>query len=148
MHDHHPWPGRAVGRRPAWIGSVLLGLLLMAGPTWAQQSRPAPASAAPKPTTIARAGDTSNAQMVAEGVARVEIMNYEFLPATLTVPLGTTVTWTNRDDEPHTVTSSEKVFASPGLDAGEAFSYTFSTPGTYAYRCALHPHMTGTIIVK
>ncbi len=148
MKDHHPWPGGAVGRRTKWMGSALLGLLLMAAPAWAQQPRPAPAAAAPKLTGIARAGDTSNAQKVAEGVARVEIKNYAFLPASLTVPLGTTVSWSNRDDDPHTVTSSEKAFASPGLDAGEAFSYTFSTPGTYAYHCALHPHMTGVIIVK
>jgi plastocyanin len=86
--------------------------------------------------------------MVPGAVTRVEIKDYEFLPATLTVPAGTTVTWTSHDDEPHTVTSSEKVFASPGLDADEAFSYTFSTPGTYTYSCTLHPHMTGTIIVK
>ncbi len=148
MKDHHPWPGRAVGRRTKWMGSALLGLLLIAGLTWAQQPRPAVAAAAPKLTAIARAGDTSNAQMVAEGGAPVEIKNYAFLPATLTVPLGTTVTWTNRDDDLHTVTSSEKAFASPGLDAGEAFSYTFSIPGTYAYHCALHPHMTGVVIVK
>jgi len=79
---------------------------------------------------------------------QITIENFEFNPPTLTVPAGTTVTWTNRDDEPHTVTSSAKVFASPGLDADEAFSYTFSTPGTYTYHCTLHPHMTGTIVVK
>ena len=148
MKDFHPWPGRAVGHCSAGMGSVLLGLLLMGGSTWTHQPRPAAAAAAPKLTTIARAGNTSNAQMVAEGVTRVEVKDYEFLPATLAVPAGTMVTWTNRDDEPHTVTSSEQVFASPGLDAGETFSYTFSTPGTYTYYCKLHPHMTGTIVVK
>ncbi len=78
----------------------------------------------------------------------VTIENFEFNPATLTIPAGTTVTWISRDDEPHTVTSSEGVFTSPGLDADETYSYTFSTPGTYTYHCKLHPHMTGTIIVK
>ena len=86
--------------------------------------------------------------MVPAAASQVEIKAYEYLPATLTVPAGTTVTWTNHDDEPHTVTDSEKVFASPGLDADETFSYTFTTPGTYTYRCALHPHMTATVIVK
>ncbi len=148
MKGHHPWPGREVGRRNAWMGSALLGLLLMAASAWAQEPRPAPAATAPKPATIARAGDTSNAQMVPGAAARVEIKDYEFLPAALTVPAGTTVTWTNHDDEPHTVTSSEKEFASPGLDADETFSFTFPTPGTYTYYCKLHPHMTGTIIVK
>ncbi len=79
---------------------------------------------------------------------QVMIENFEFNPATLTVPVGTMVTWINHDDEPHTVTSSENVFTSPGLDANETFSYKFSTPGTYAYHCKLHPHMTGTITVK
>ncbi len=148
MREYHPWAGRGVGRRTARMGSALLGLLLMAASAWAQQPRPAPAAAPPKLTTIAWAGDTSNAQMVPGAVARVEIKDYEFLPAILTVPAGTTVTWTNRDDEPHTVTSSENVFASPGLDVDETFSYTFSTPGTYTYYCKLHPHMTGTIAVK
>ncbi|HYA01812.1 MAG TPA: cupredoxin family copper-binding protein, partial [Syntrophobacteria bacterium] len=79
---------------------------------------------------------------------QVTIENFQFTPATLTIPVGTTVTWISRDDEPHTVTSSEGVFTSPGLDADETYSYTFSTPGTYTYHCKLHPHMTGTIIVK
>ena len=79
---------------------------------------------------------------------QVRIEDFHFNPATLTVPVGTTVTWISRDDEPHTVTSSENVFASSGLDADETFSYEFSTPGTYTYYCKLHPHMTGTIVVK
>ena len=148
MKDHHPWPDRAVGGRSVWMGSALLGLLVMAASAWAQPPRSALPAAAPSLAVMAQAASTAKPEMVAEAVARVEITNYEFLPAALTVPAGTTVTWTNRDDEPHTVTSSENVFASPGLDADETFSYTFSTPGTYTYYCKLHPHMTGTIIVK
>ncbi len=148
MKAHDPWPGRAIGPRSAWMGSVVLGLLLMVASAWAQPPRSALPAAAPNLAAMARAADTAKAEIVAEAVTRVEIKNYEFLPAALTVPAGTTITWINRDDEPHTATSSEKVFASPGLDAGETFSYTFSAPGTYTYRCALHPHMTGTIIVN
>ncbi len=78
----------------------------------------------------------------------VEIQEFRFSSGTVTVPVGTTVTWVNHDEEPHTVTSAERVFASPALDAGESFAYRFTTPGVYAYYCALHPHMTGRIVVR
>jgi plastocyanin len=78
----------------------------------------------------------------------ISIEQFAFGEKALTVPVGTTVTWVNHDDEPHTVTSTERVFASPGLDAGESFSYRFAAPGTYAYFCALHPHMTARVIVR
>jgi len=78
----------------------------------------------------------------------VNIDNFSFMPKTLTVPAGTTVTWTNHDDVPHTVTSTDSRFASsPALDTDDHFSYRFTTPGTYAYYCSLHPQMTGWIIV-
>ena len=79
---------------------------------------------------------------------QISIENFTFNPDTVTIPVGSTVTWTNKDDEPHTVTSSENVFTSLGLDTDETFSHTFATPGTYTYYCKLHPHMTGTIVVK
>jgi plastocyanin len=66
----------------------------------------------------------------------------------LTVPLGTTVTWINHDDDPHTVTSTANVFRSPGLDTDETWAYTFTRPGTYEYFCTLHPLMTGKVIVR
>ena len=78
----------------------------------------------------------------------VGIEHFAFGEATLVVPVGTTVTWVNHDEEPHTVTSTARTFASPGLDAGESFSYRFTTPGTYAYFCALHPHMTARVVVR
>lgn len=83
----------------------------------------------------------------AEG-AEVIISNYQFVPAVLTVPPGTTVTWTNRDDDTHTVTAADRLFSSKGLDPGQSFSYTFTTPGTYSYHCAVHPHMTASVVVK
>jgi plastocyanin len=79
--------------------------------------------------------------------ARVSIDNFTFAPATLTIAPGTTVTWTNADDIPHTVAASDKSFKSKVLDTDEHFSFTFRQPGTYAYFCSLHPHMTGQIIV-
>ncbi len=79
---------------------------------------------------------------------RVKIDNFSFTPQTLTVRPGTTVTWVNKDDVPHTVTSTEKKFKSPALDTDEQFSFTFSAPGTNNYFCSVHPHMTGRIIVR
>jgi plastocyanin len=80
--------------------------------------------------------------------AEVKIDNFSFNPATLTVAVGTTVTWTNRDDIPHTVVSTDNVFKSKVLDTDEKFSYTFSKAGTYPYFCSIHPKMTGKIVVQ
>ena len=78
----------------------------------------------------------------------VKIDNFSFGPSALTVTAGTTVTWTNRDDIPHTVMNPDKVFKSKVLDTDEKFSFTFSTPGTFTYFCSIHPKMTGTVVVK
>jgi plastocyanin len=78
----------------------------------------------------------------------VKIDNFSFGPVELTVPVGTTVTWTNRDDIPHTVVSTDKVFKSKVLDTDEKFSYTFSKTGTFPYFCSIHPKMTGKVIVQ
>ncbi|QHE94939.1 amicyanin [Pandoraea fibrosis] len=103
--------------------------------------------------TIATAGTlalTLPAPANAAEADAVHIDNFTFSPATLTVRAGTRVTWTNRDDEPHTVTSSgnPRAFASGALDTDGTFSFVFDKPGTYPYYCAIHPHMTGVIIVK
>ena len=81
-------------------------------------------------------------------VIQVTIDNYTFTPKELTIPAGTQVTWTNKDDVPHTVVSVDKKFKSKALDTGEAFSFTFTDPGTYAYYCSIHPTMTAKVIVK
>jgi len=80
--------------------------------------------------------------------AAVKIDNFVFGPQTLTVPIGTTVTWTNSDDIPHTSVSTEGVFKSKVLDTDEKFSYTFTKAGTYPYYCTIHPKMTGTVVVQ
>lgn len=79
--------------------------------------------------------------------SEIKIDNFSFTPKSLTVKVGTAVTWTNRDDIPHNVVSTEKKFASPVLDTDQAFSFQFKEPGTYPYFCKIHPMMTGTIIV-
>ena len=78
----------------------------------------------------------------------VKIDNFVFGPEALTVAVGTTVTWVNQDDIPHTVVANDKSFKSKVLDTDERFSFTFTKPGEYGYFCSLHPHMTGKVIVK
>ena len=80
--------------------------------------------------------------------AEVKIDNFSFGPETLTVPVGTTVTWTNRDDIPHTIVSTDGVFKSKVRDTDEKFSYSFAKAGTYPYYCSVHPKMTGKIVVQ
>ena len=82
--------------------------------------------------------------------AEVKIDNFSFGPAALTVSVGSTVTWTNRDDIPHTVVSADdpKVFKSKVLDTDEKFSFKFDKPGTYSYFCSIHPKMTGKVVVQ
>ena len=95
------------------------------------------AAAATLPAASARAPETE-----------VKIDNFAFAPQRIVVQAGTTVTWTNADDAPHTVVSTTKLFKSSALDTEDKFSFTFATPGTYEYFCSLHPHMTGTVVVE
>ena len=78
----------------------------------------------------------------------VKIDNFSFTPQEIKVKVGTTITWTNRDDIPHTVTSTDSIFKSKTLDTDEKFTTTFTKPGTYPYFCSIHPKMTGKVIVE
>ena len=79
----------------------------------------------------------------------VKIDNFSFVPPTLTVAAGTTVTWVNHDDIPHNIVGLEaKALKSQVLDTDQKFSYTFREPGTYNYYCGIHPKMTGKIVVR
>ncbi len=90
---------------------------------------------------------TANDQPSAANAA-VTIDNFVFGPQTVTVPVGTTVTWTNSDDIPHTAVSTDGVFKSKVMDTDEKFSYTFTNAGTYSYYCSIHPKMTGKVVVQ
>ena len=81
--------------------------------------------------------------------AAVVMDDFEFRPAELRVAPGTTVTWTNRDDSPHNVASAAtpRLFRSRLMEAGESFAFTFDQPSRHDYYCALHPHMTGVVVV-
>jgi plastocyanin len=96
---------------------------------------------------LARPGFTANTEQSSAATAEVAIDNFTFRPQTLTVTVGTTVTWTNRDDIPHTVVSDDALFKSKARDTDDKFSYTFDKAGTYPYHCSIHPKMTGQVVV-
>jgi len=107
------------------VGAVVAMLLMLAGsPRVRASERPAAAT------------------------AEVKIDNFSFGPQALTVPVGAIVTWTNRDDIPHTAVSTEGAFKSKVMDTDEKFSYKFTKAGTYPYYCTIHPKMTGQVVVK
>jgi plastocyanin len=116
-------------RKNMWVAGVampvMIGLLLLVG------------------SPSIRATDQPSAAN-----AEVKIDNFSFGPETLTVPVGATVTWVNRDDIPHTVVSTDGVFKSKVRDTDETFSYTFTKAGTYPYFCSVHPKMTGKVVVQ
>ncbi|WP_431267080.1 cupredoxin domain-containing protein [Dankookia sp. P2] len=119
--------------------SLLLGAVLVL---------PAAAAAAAARGTMPF--EAADATPAAEGTAAITIDNFTFSPAVLTVAAGTRVTWTNRDDIPHTVLGTENplVLRSPPLDTEDSFAFTFAAPGTYRYFCSLHPHMQGMVMVR
>jgi plastocyanin len=92
----------------------------------------------------------SAVQVAAVEPNTITIDNFSFGPQSLTVAPGTTVTWINHDDEPHTVVNAgnPRAFKSAALDTDDKFTFTFDKPGTYEYFCSIHPHMTGTVVVK
>ncbi len=118
-----------VGLTGIIIGFALL-LIGLFGLASCQSTAPAPAPAPPA-TTV-----------------EVEISNFKFVPNTIAISPGTTVTWTNMDSAPHTVTTRETLFDSGRMSTGDTFSYTFEQSGTYEYYCTIHPSMTATIIVE
>ncbi|WP_430388539.1 cupredoxin domain-containing protein [Dyella sp. 20L07] len=96
---------------------------------------------------VAQAANREDPSMVKS--VSIDIRNFAFAPRTVTIPVGARVTWTNRDDEPHLITSAGSQFApSHALDTGDSYAVMFAKPGTYAYYCSIHPMMVGTIIVQ
>lgn len=91
---------------------------------------------------------SSSAPSVPVAGTAVRIDNFTFVPSTLTVKRGDTVTWTNHDEEPHTVAAGDGSFHSPGMDANATYSFTFTTPGSFDYICSVHPFMHGTVVVQ
>lgn len=123
-------PRAAPLRRLGAAGATMLLGLALAGAIARSEPGGAPSAAAPPAS------------------AEVTIDNFTFSPERLVVAPGTTVTWTNADDIPHTVVATGKAFRSKALDTDDSFSFTFATPGTFDYFCSLHPHMHATIVVE
>lgn len=105
------------------------------GAAWAQPPAAPVAAASP-----------DGAQGEAPGI--VIAKDFMFAPVTITIKAGSTVTWKNTDDEPHTVVSDTGLFRSGALDTNESFAFRFDKPGTYRYACSIHPRMVGTIVVQ
>ena len=125
-------------------GMSAIGATSGAGMGMAMDSAPHGAvTVAPSATTAVK-----QAPAVKTAPHEIAIDNFRFSPQTLTVSAGTTVTWVNHDDVPHTVTSTDHIFGSGALDTDDHFTFTFNVPGTYAYFCSIHPQMTATVIVK
>lgn len=135
----------AMARRTSVLAAVIAGALLLLA--LALSALTAPQTHAHRSILSLDAGSTVVAP---SSKVAVKIQMYAFAPAALTITQGTAVTWTNYDTAPHTVTvsSGPVTFSSPELQKGQSFTYTFTTPGTYSYYCAVHPDMTATVVVK
>jgi plastocyanin len=149
-------PGRHQGAR-----AVLLAVMLLAGCA-SPRSQPAPSvtfesgattpgmpGMSGMPRTPGSASATASATESPAPVAgdAVSIDNFAFVPATLTVRAGSTVTWTNHDEEPHTVAASDGSFHSPGMGSQATYSHAFPTAGKFEYVCSIHPYMHATVVV-
>ena len=102
---------------------------------------------AAKAATAAQPTACAVAIAASPSAVTVAIDSFAFDPPTVTVPAGATVTWVNHDDIPHLVAADDRSFKSPPMDTDDRYAMTFAKPGTYAYFCTLHPHMTGTVVV-
>ena len=125
-------------------GSPLMALALVLILTGCKTTTPA---ATPTPTPMASPTPTPTTTPT-PAQANVNISGFAFVPSTLTVSVGTTVTWTNKDSVTHTVTSNDNLFNSGDLAPNATFEFTFNQKGTFGYHCSIHTFMTGEIIVE
>jgi plastocyanin len=125
-------------RHPLVAATVLIVVGVISGCSNSSGSSPATATPAP----------ASGGSAVAAGGSTVEINNFAFTPAKLTVPAGTSVSWKFEDSTQHTVTADDNSFTSEALGAGQTYEHTFDTKGTLAYHCSIHPFMKGSVEVK
>ena len=107
----------------------------------------AAASSSDAPMTMPATSQSSSAAAAPVSTDRVAIQGFAFGPQAVTIKAGTTVTWTQQDEDSHTVTADDNSFTSQPLGNGQTFTQTFVTPGTYAYHCSIHPFMHGTVVV-
>lgn len=133
---------------PVVVLAIALGILAGCG---SSSSGSSGSSGGPTGSGAATTGAGAGAATTGAGrsaiAPAVTIKNFSFGPSTVTVAVGTTVTWTNTDDAPHTVTARDASFSSPTLSKGKSFSFTFRKAGTYSYLCSIHQYMSGTVVV-
>jgi plastocyanin len=115
--------------------------------TSATTSAAPPASAPSSMASMPMSAPASTTAAAPVATNTVAIKGFAFSPASITVKVGTTVTWTNSDQDAHTVTATGGAFGSQALDTGKAFTFTFTKAGTYNYLCTIHPFMTATVVV-
>jgi plastocyanin len=136
--------------RTAALTLAVAGLALVAG--CASSSGPSAPAAGSSSSMSGMAGMGSTGAAASSGATTsgdaVTVKNFSFAPMSLTVPVGSTVTWTFDDSAKHTVTAKDKSFSSPDLSSGQTYKHIFTTAGTYQYICSIHQYMTGTIVVK
>jgi plastocyanin len=132
-------------RRALFVVVAVIAVSAMA--TACSSSSKSGGASSPPPSTPATANATSSTAPAAGG-STVEINNFMFMPMSLTVAVGGTVTWKFDDSTDHTVTADDKSFTSPALGKGKTYTHTFTTVGTVKYHCSIHPFMTATVIVK
>jgi plastocyanin len=130
--------------RKRTAAALAASALLIAG---CSASRPPTGSSTPAMSNMSGPSMSVTAPAAPVSGDQVTIDNFAFAPATLTVHAGGTVTWTNRDEEPHTVAASDGSFKSPGMGTGATFTHTFPAAGTFDYVCSIHPMMHGTVVV-
>jgi amicyanin len=137
-------------RRFRHLGFYVAGLVALIGLTVGGLSTRRAATDAGTPQVRESAPGAPPAQNAEPPPLKVSIDNFVFVPKELVVTAGTTVTWVNADDMPHTVTStaSPALFGSKSLETDDEFSFEFKAAGTYDYFCKLHPYMTGKVVVK
>jgi plastocyanin len=135
--------------RATICAATISGLLALSGCTGGYSVDRSPGSAAFEPSdTQAFPPAAQRAAAAKPAAVNVSIDNFTFGPRDLTIAVGQTVNWVNHDDVPHTVVSTAHTFASPALDTDQSYAHAFTAPGTYAYFCSVHPHMTARIIVR
>lgn len=130
-------PPTATAPRPSEAVAIPTATVTSAPPTAA----PSPTVPPPSPTTLA------STAMAAPAVVEVQIVDFAFEPAILTIPVGTTVVWTNQGVD-HTVFSYDRILDSPLLLTGDTYTHTFTEAGTYNYLCGIHPEMEATVVVR
>jgi plastocyanin len=146
-----PMPGMAQGPGPMKVpANQLRSMLGIADVNYMEHNHTLAVTDSPLLVAAASSGNNNEQKSNSggDGVNQVTIDNFSFNPQVVTVAAGTTVTWVNHDDVPHTVTSTDKSFKSKALDTNDKFSFTFAKAGVYEYYCSVHPRMTGKVVVK